>query len=656
MNMSNFTFKKLLCIIALVFTSTIMTAQNAANGEPQKVDFKSYMYVTGDLGGAALSGDVNKIKLGFDGRLGLGLQFDKYFGLKANIGYGTLKGEMKDMFSVKNSNYVEGDINLTVSLIDLIAGYKADRLVTLTPHIGIGQLQYMTKIEKANGQTATIGYNNRDDNNIIGNGFGKRVITATVPIGLELGFNVSPKWNIYIDYTAKFLDSDRIDAYPGGTHNDWVSNLNIGARYSIRKNADTEDTEYCNFWYFTVDGGATLLFGDNKAWKGRDIKGNANIGVGYAFHNFMTVFGKIGYGMYGGEKKDLLAVRQANYITTTLNFGVDLMNAFNYKEDRKFGLVPHIGIGAVQYRGTTIKGNKTIEYGYDNGTSLKGDGFKGRRVVAEIPMGIELTYKMSKRTDLFLDGTVSYCNTDLIEGVASGKHDDWLVKANAGVRFKLNTSCDRKAKIDELLERITPQIIQCTCQNQKMTDTACAQPSADNTTDTVFVSVPVKEYDIIETSTHQSYTDLRFPLGRSEKDNTQSNKDAIYRATSDLNDGFTITSIIIEGYASPDGPEKLNQRLSEERAQAAKDFIVDQLDGKVGDAEITVIGKGGDWESLYEAIYGSGINDSDAIVEQLKNASNKNAELKKLVRKHPRIKGLFPQLRRASVTINTEKK
>lgn len=641
MNMSNFTFKKLLCIIALVFTSTIMTAQNAANGEPQKVDFKSYMYVTGDLGGAALSGDVNKIKLGFDGRLGLGLQFDKYFGLKANIGYGMLKGEMKDVFSIKNSNYVEGDINLTISLIDLIAGYKADRLVTLTPHVGIGHLQYRTKVEKANGQTETIGYNNYDDNNTRGNGFGKRVISATIPVGLELGFNISPKWNIYIDYTAKFLDTDRIDAYPGGTHNDWVSNLNIGARYSIRKNADTEDTEYCNFWYFTVDGGATLLFGDNKAWKGRDIKGNANIGVGYTFHNFMTVFGKIGYGMYGGEKKGVLAVGQANYITTTLNFGVDLMNAFNYKEDRKFGLVPHIGIGAVQYRGTTIKGNKTIEYGYDNGTSLKGNGIQSRRTVAEVPMGLELTYKMSRRADLFLDGTVSYCNTDLLEGVATGKHDDWLVKANAGVRFKLNTSCDRKAKEEALMERMTPQIIQCSCPKK---------------TDTVYVSVPVKEVDVREKMGHQNYTDIMFPVGKTEKLDSQTNKNAIARATYDLEKGYVISSILVEGYASPEGSEEQNKKLAEDRANIAAEFVKDELGDKIGDAEVTVVSNGGDWEGLYRAIEDSDINDKDDIINQLKSASDRRATLNDLMVKYPEIKDLFSQLRRAGVTINTEMK
>lgn len=643
--MSNFTFKKLLCIIALVFTSTIMTAQNAANGEPQKVDFKSYMYVTGDLGGTALSGDVNKIKLGFDGRLGLGLQFDKYFGLKANVGYGTLKGEMKDVFSIKNSNYIEGDINLTVSLIDLIAGYKADRLVTLTPHVGIGHLQYRTKVEKANGQTETVGYNNYDDNNTRGNGFGKRVISATIPVGLELGFNISPKWNIYIDYTAKFLDTDRIDAYPGGTHNDWVSNLNIGARYSIKKDPnksnETEDTEYCNFWYFTVDGGATLLFGDNKAWKGRDIKGNANIGVGYTFHNFMTVFGKIGYGMYGGEKKGVLAVGQANYITTTLNFGVDLMNAFNYKEDRKFGLVPHIGIGAVQYRGTTIKGNKTIEYGYDNGTSLKGNGIQSRRTVAEVPMGLELTYKMSRRADLFLDGTVSYCNTDLLEGVATGKHDDWLVKANAGVRFKLNTSCDRKAKIDELLERITPQIIQCSCPKK---------------TDTVYVSVPVKEVDVRERMGHQNYTDIMFPVGTSEKIDNQANKNAIARAAYDLDKGYVISSIVVEGFASPEGSEDQNKKLAEDRANIAAEFVKDELGDKIGDAEIEIVANGGDWEGLYRAIEGSDIKDKDDIVEQLKNASDRRATLNNLVAKYPEIKDLFSQFRRAGVTINTEMK
>lgn len=641
--MNKFTFKKLLLIITLAFSSSVLTAQDVTEENQQNERFKSHMYVTGELGGTALSGEVNKIKPGFNGNLGLGLQFDKYFGLNANIGYGTLRGEMKDVFSIKEGNYVEGDINLTISLIDLVAGYKADRLVTLTPHVGIGQVWYRTKIEKADGQTETIGYNNNDDNNVRGNGLGKRGITATIPVGLELGFNINPKWNIYIDYTAKFLDTDRIDCFLRGKHNDWISSINIGARYSIRRDANksnnTEDTEYCNFWYFTMDGGATLLFGDNKTWKARDIKGNANIGVGYAFHNFMTVFGKIGYGTYKGEKDNFFAVNEANYITTTLNFGIDLMNAFNYKEDRKFGLVPHIGIGMIQYRGTTIKGNETIKYGYNNSTSLKGNGFQSRRIVAEVPMGLELTYKMSKRTDLFLDGTVSYCNTDLLEGFVAGKHDDWMAKANVGVRFKLNTSCDRRAKKEALMERMTPQVMQCSCPKK---------------TDTVYVSVPVKEVEV--KMAHQNYTDIMFLAGKSNKFDSKTSKNAIARATYDLEQGYVISSIIVEGYASPEGSEEQNRKLAEDRANIAAEFVKEELGDKIGDAEVTVVSNGDDWEGLYRAIENSKINDRDDIVKQLKDASDRKATLNNLVAKYPEIKNLFSQLRRASVTINTEMK
>lgn len=643
--MNKFTFKKLLLIITLAFSSSVLTAQDVTEENQQNEKFKSHMYVTGELGGTALSGEVNKIKPGFNGNLGLGLQFDKYFGLNANIGYGTLRGEMKDVFSIKEGNYVEGDINLTISLIDLIGGYKADRLVTLTPHIGIGHIQYRTKIEKADGQAAAIGYNNHDGNNVRGNGFGQRVIAATIPVGLQLGFNINPKWNIYLDYTAKFADSDRIDCFPAGKHNDWISNLNIGARYNITRNAAKsadgyDDNEYCNYWYFTVDGGANYLFGDNKAWKGRDVKGNANIGVGYAFHNFMTVFGKIGYGSYEGGKDNFFAINEANYISTTVNFGIDLMNAFNYKEDRKFGLIPHIGFGAVQYRATTVKGGKTLKYGYDkDNANVKGNGLQGRRVVAEVPMGLELTYKMNKRIDLFFDGTVSYCNTDLLDGVASGKHDDWMARANAGVRFKLNTSCERKAKKDALMEKMTPQIIQCSCPKK---------------TDTVYV--PVDKVDVREKMAHQNYTDVMFPVSKSEKINNQVNKNAIARSAYDLEEGYVISSIIVEGYASPEGSEENNQKLAEDRANVAAEFVKDELGDKIGDAGIEVVANGGDWEGLYRAIEGSDIKDKDNIVEQLKNASDRRATLNNLVAKYPEIKNLFSQLRRAGVTINTEMK
>ena len=119
--MGKFTFfKKSILALGLSAFALCAFAQEADKTEakPNRKDFKSYFYVTADAGVNALSGDVNKIKPNFNGNIGLGWQFDNIFGIKGNIGGGLIRGEHEDVFTINKGNYLTGDLNLTISLLD----------------------------------------------------------------------------------------------------------------------------------------------------------------------------------------------------------------------------------------------------------------------------------------------------------------------------------------------------------------------------------------------------------------------------------------------------------------------------------------------------------------------------------------------------------
>ncbi len=125
------------------------------------------------------------------------------------------------------------------------------------------------------------------------------------------------------------------------------------------------------------------------------------------------------------------------------------------------------------------------------------------------------------------------------------------------------------------------------------------------------------------------------------------------------NERKTLTGTEVIAYASPEGGEKLNAKLSEKRSQTA-----DKAFGKVTKgkdvAETTVQSKGQDWEGFQELVSKSDIQDKDLILRVLNMYSDpavREREIKNLSEVYTSLKkGVLPELRRARFIANVEYK
>ncbi len=125
------------------------------------------------------------------------------------------------------------------------------------------------------------------------------------------------------------------------------------------------------------------------------------------------------------------------------------------------------------------------------------------------------------------------------------------------------------------------------------------------------------------------------------------------------NDRKTLTGTEVIAYASPEGGEKLNTKLSEKRSQTA-----DKAFGKVTKgkdvAETTVQSKGQDWEGFQDLVSKSDIEDKDLILRVLNMYSDpavREREIKNLSEVYTSLKkGVLPELRRARFIANVEYK
>ena len=113
-------------------------------------------------------------------------------------------------------------------------------------------------------------------------------------------------------------------------------------------------------------------------------------------------------------------------------------------------------------------------------------------------------------------------------------------------------------------------------------------------------------------------------------------------------------NIAVKGYASPDGPEKFNDKLSKARSESSQKVVAKLL--KEAGLEIDAAAYGEDWEGFKELVEKSDIQNKNVILQVL-SRYNSPAEREKEIKNMASVfeelkKDILPALRRAQI-INT---
>ena len=230
------------------------------------------------------------------------------------------------------------------------------------------------------------------------------------------------------------------------------------------------------YWYIQLDGGLSINHGDLANYNGgiwddfnhfKDMalqpNWDAHFGVGYQFGKVIGLNLKGGYGTLAGHKHEQalvflnnndgrvlydLGLDQSNYIEGSLNLTFNLFNMFNYNPRRVINLVPHIGIGGLYYKAGAV--NQIL---VDQKTETVGDqlaaGAEKRELSFNVPVGMEFTFNIAPKFDLFLDYTYTFTGTDALDQVAKSSEQgriindkDMYSQLNLGLRVKFNNPCD----------------------------------------------------------------------------------------------------------------------------------------------------------------------------------------------------------------------
>ena len=286
----------MLIVMAILPFSMYAQEEGKKEGKKQSKPTERYWYIQADGGLSINHGDLASYNGGiwddwkhfqtssfqnfgksWNAHLGFGYQFSKVVGFNIKGGYGRINGHKhldkqgnvqylylldldgnaigtnpdnayvgsKHDLALDMTDYFEGSFNFTFNLFNMFK-YNPRRVFNLIPHVGIGGLYYKA------GQVDRMNYDpqNSDSEEVmytVANKRDKRQLHFNVPVGMELNFNITPKFDLFLDYTYTFTGTDNLDQVckfneSGHVINDkdMYSQFNLGLRVKFNDPCDIE--------------------------------------------------------------------------------------------------------------------------------------------------------------------------------------------------------------------------------------------------------------------------------------------------------------------------------------------------------------------------------------------------------------------------------
>ncbi len=228
-----------------------------------------------------------------------------------------------------------------------------------------------------------------------------------------------------------------------------------------KKDVKKTQTTFTPYFFFQGDIGFSWPWADVATTKivpdlrSNVFQVNGDLSLGYQFNSWMNVYGNFTRGFVSGRLwsknnsffpyagKNLLFT--ADYYGPDLNVGFNLSNVFAGIKDRKFFVGAHVGLGQIQWKSELMDESNTSTvystYGYKDGlAATQGKGINKRKVAMDIPIGVNLNYKINDTWTLYGDYTYSWLDTDLLDGGVVSGGNDAILRANIGARLNLNNA------------------------------------------------------------------------------------------------------------------------------------------------------------------------------------------------------------------------
>ena len=135
------------------------------------------------------------------------------------------------------------------------------------------------------------------------------------------------------------------------------------------------------------------------------------------------------------------------------------------------------------------------------------------------------------------------------------------------------------------------------------------------------------------------------------------NKNALDSLDDFFAQGWKVKSISVDAWASPEGEQSLNQKLSDERGATAKKYLEKKAKSNKIEGEITynVVAKGADYDGFMTALNASNIEDKNKIANVIKSQATKSQreqQIRNMTVIYKEVEEMLSVLRRSEMTIS----
>lgn len=242
--------EKIGLFVLLVLISTTITAQSYnKNSNP-----RSYWQINANFGTSLFFGDIKQYKIApvsnnenewrFAGGLQLVKQISPVFGIRGQMLIGKVAGTRREWNRYFESNYIEFNLNTTISLRNIIRKYQPKQFWDAYFIIGMGMTNYNTEVYDLSTKKVvqTVGYGN-------GKGFGGRTLQGIMTGGLGLDFRLSSKMNLNLESANRIMNSDMMDGRVSGFKYDVYNYTSIGISFKFGNTSKVKKSD--EYKYFT---------------------------------------------------------------------------------------------------------------------------------------------------------------------------------------------------------------------------------------------------------------------------------------------------------------------------------------------------------------------------------------------------------------------
>jgi len=213
-------------------------------------------------------------------------------------------------------------------------------------------------------------------------------------------------------------------------------------------------------WYINANVGGATFFGDvqNESNFFSKLQEETDIGYGVRLGKYVgSVFGihlqYINLNLKG--QKDANDIKfNGNVMEYQLGTTINLLNLFSENKERRVNLYLLTGISALMYRSEAYRissGLLVNDYGYTT------EGEKTNRETAfAIPIGGGLDFKLADCLYLNLETGVRLTNTDKLDAIESGSHNDAYYYTSLGISYNFSRKepKEKKHKEEKVVEAV----------------------------------------------------------------------------------------------------------------------------------------------------------------------------------------------------------